>query len=97
MDTFNEISSRVNYDSPLSSITTFARIGLGITKDMSKLAESFIGIYLKADVYAWKGKAAKQFEYLKNGIRIVYPGELVQLWIPNLTLQIAGFKFFHSI
>ena len=95
--TFSKIASQVNYEAVSKSITALARNGLAITTKFSMVADSIIGITLTKDVYAWKGPAAKQLETFKNGMKMVYKGGLVQLWIPNLNEKVARFKFFHSI
>jgi len=96
-ETFRELSSRVDYECFLRTLTNIMRNALALTTDFSQLADSFICAELKEDVYAFKGRAARQAEYTKNGIRIIYPGNVNQLLLPNLTPKTVRLKFFHSI
>jgi hypothetical protein len=96
-ETFKQLSSRLDYDSFLGSLTSIARNALALTTDFSKLADCLIGAELKVEAYAWRGKTASQTEYFKNGVKWIYPGNSYQLWLPNLNAKSATFKFFHSI
>lgn len=96
-DSFNDICSCVEYSSPLTSFTNIARNKVALTTKFSRLANGLICVSLNADIYAWKGKAEMQYEIMKNGIRVKYPGGLNQLWIPNITARVANYSFFHSL
>jgi hypothetical protein len=95
--TFNEIARKVNYEKTNASLTNLSRSGLAVTPQFNALADRLIAIVLKQDVYGWKGEAAEQEYNIGNGKKVKLPGGLIQIWIPNLTAEVAAFKFYHSI